>query len=68
MCRNKISVNIVSLGDFKLPVLLAGSIKYIDAGSSARVPGAVRVSSQDTVITGRIPATEGCRRLDNPRV
>lgn len=62
VCRNKITVN------FKLPVLLVGSVKYIDAGSGAGVPGAVRVSSQDTVITGQIPAAEGCRRLDHPRV
>lgn len=49
-------------------MLLAGSIKDIDTGSSAGVPGAVWVSSQDTVIAGQIPATEGCRWLDYTQV
>lgn len=54
--------------DSELPKPLAGSVKDIDTGSSVRVPGAVRVSSQDTVGAGQIAAAEGCGGLDYTRV
>lgn len=47
---------------------LAGSVKDVDTGSGVRVPGAVWVTSQDTVGAGQILATEGCGRLDYTRV
>lgn len=60
VCRLKMRAIGIEQRDGKLPVPLTGNIKDIDTGSSVRVPGTVRVSSQDTVITGQIPATEGC--------
>lgn len=64
VCRLKMRAIGIEQRDGKLPVPLTGNIKDIDTGSSVRVPGTVRVSSQDTVITGQIPATEGCGWLD----
>lgn len=68
VCRIKVRVRAIEQRDGKLPVPLTGDIKDINTGCSVRVPGAVRVSSQDTVTTGQIPATEGCGWLDNTRV
>ncbi|TNN81753.1 hypothetical protein EYF80_007882 [Liparis tanakae] len=51
-----------------LPEPLAGSIQDIEAGGSERVPGTVRVPSQDAVVAGRVPATEGGGGLDHTRV
>lgn len=54
--------------DGELPKPLAGSIKDIDTGSSVRVPGTVRVPSQDAVTAGQIAAAEGRGGLDDTRV
>lgn len=51
-----------------VPVLWTLCVQDVDTGSGTTVPGTVRVSCQDAVLTGWIPAAEGCGRLDHTRV